>query len=295
MRFFCLAALLLSLNISAAQQPSLLKTNADDNTLLWEISGNGITAPSYLFGTFHLLCKDQIRFSNTLTQAVSRAAEVYMELDMDDPATMLGGLGLMNMKNGGQLKDLFTEDEYRRVETYFKDSLKSALAFFKGIKPMVLSSLIYPKLLPCSGVTSVEEQLVKLAKRDKKEVEGLETLAFQASVFDSIPYKDQADELLKTIDSISKSKIFFDSMVRVYLGQDMGAIEKMLTADEFGMAGGQDVLLYNRNLNWVQQLKKIMTGKPVFVAVGAGHLPGKNGLIDLLRKEGYTVRPLENR
>lgn len=295
MRFLCLTAFIFCLNSAAAQQSSLFKTNADDNTLLWEVSGNGITAPSYLFGTFHLLCKDEIRFSHSLSQAVAQAAEVYMELDMDDPATLLGGLGLMNMKNGRQLKDLLTGDEYKRVETYFKDSLKSALAFFQGMKPLVLTSLIYPKLMPCSHVVSMEEQLMKLAKENRKKINGLETAAFQASVFDSIPYKDQADELLKTIDSISKSKIFFDSMVGAYKEQDMAAIEKMLTSDEFGMAGNQDVLLDSRNRNWVNQLKEIMGKKSLFAAVGAGHLPGKNGLISLLRKEGYTVRPLENK
>lgn len=295
MRLFCLTALVIWFNTSVAQQPAILKTNSDDNTLLWEVSGNGITSPSFLFGTFHLLCKDEIRFSPALLQAVTQVTEVYMELDMDDPATMLGGLALMSMKNGKQLKDLLAEDEYNRVEAYFKDSLKSALSFFQGMKPMVLTSLIYPKLLPCGGVTSVEEQLVKLAKQNNKKVNGLETLAFQASVFDSIPYKDQADELLKTIDSISKSKIIFDSMVRVYMEQDMTAIEKILTADEFGMAGNQEVLLDSRNRNWVSQLKAIMRKEPVFVAVGAGHLPGNNGLIILLRKEGYTLRPLENR
>jgi uncharacterized protein len=123
----------------------------------------------------------------------------------------------------------------------------------------------------------------------------LETLAFQAAVFDSIPYKDQADELSKTIDSLSKSRSLFDSMIRAYKSQNMVAIEHILTDDDFGIEGNQDVLLNNRNKNWVGQLKEIMKKEPVFVATGAGHLPGEHGLIALLRKQGYTVRPVENR
>lgn len=295
MRSFCLALLLMCVHSLQAQQPSPLKSNTDDNTLLWEVSGNGLAAPSYLFGTFHLLCKDDIRFSNALKRSVSNASVVYMELDMDDPAVLLGGLGMMSMKNGKKLKDLLTEEEYKRVERFFKDSLKSSLGFFQGMKPMMLTSLVYPKLMPCETVTSVEDQLVKLAKENKKEVRGLETLAFQSSVFDSIPYKEQADELLKTIDSLAKSRLLFDSMVKAYTNQDMTALEHILTDDDFGMDGNQDLLLDRRNKNWVSQLKTIMLKEPVFVAVGAGHLPGKSGVIALLRKEGYTVRPVENR
>ncbi len=295
MKSFWLALLLMCVHSLQAQHPNSLKSNADDNTLLWEVSGNGLPTASYLFGTFHLLCKDDIRFSDALKRSVSNASVLYMELDMDDPAMLLGGLSMMSMKNGKKLKDLFTEEEYKRVELFFKDSLKSSLGFFQGMKPMMLTSLVYPKLMPCETVTSVEDQLVKLAKESKKEVRGLETLAFQSSVFDSIPYKEQADELLKTIDSLAKSKLLFDSMARAYKNQDMTALEHILTDDDFGMDENQDILLDKRNKNWVDQLKTIMHKEPVFVAVGAGHLPGKNGVIALLRKEGYTVRPVENR
>jgi len=295
MRFVYLVFLCVFMYSSYAQQPVALKTNADNNTLLWEVSGNGLAAPSYLFGTFHMLCKDEIKFSDALKQAVSNAAEVYMELDMDDPAVLLGGLSMMSMKGGKKLKDILTEDEYKRVEIFFKDSLKSSLNMFQGMKPLLLTSLVYPKLMPCASVSSVEEQLVKLAKQNKKEVRGLETMAFQASVFDSIPYKEQADELIKTIDSLSKSKRLFDSMAGAYKSQNMALLEHMLTDDDFGMEGSQDVLVNKRNENWVVQLKDIMKKEPVFVATGAGHLPGQHGLIALFRQQGYTVRPVENK
>ncbi|HQY11905.1 MAG TPA: TraB/GumN family protein, partial [Ferruginibacter sp.] len=135
----------------------------------------------------------------------------------------------------------------------------------------------------------------KLAKENKKELLGLETLAFQASVFDSIPYEAQAVELLKTIDSLQRSKRFFDSMVSAYKNQDMAAMERMMNDKDYGMEDKQDMMLDNRNRNWVGQLKTIMHKDPVFVAVGAGHLPGQAGLIALLRKEGFVVRPLENK
>ena len=94
--------------ISCQGQPKQvsLPVNKDDNSLLWQISGKDLKQKSYLFGTFHLMCRSDIQFSNQLKTAINNASELYMELDMDDPAVMLGGMMMMNMKDGKKLKDL---------------------------------------------------------------------------------------------------------------------------------------------------------------------------------------------
>ena len=148
--------------------------------------------------------------------------------------------------------------------------------------------------MPCKTISGVEEELMKVAKLQKKEIKGLETMEFQAGVFDSIPYEEQAKELLKSIDSMAASKKDFDTMLNVYKSQRINEIEKLFTKTEAGLQEHQDLLLNDRNKNWVAQLKTIMKTNPVFVAVGTGHLVGKQGLIALLRKEGYTVKPLLN-
>jgi uncharacterized protein YbaP (TraB family) len=281
---------------SCNAQPSKvsLQTNKDNNTLLWEISGKGLAAPSYLFGTFHLLCKSDIHFSQPVQQAVQSVNELYLEMDLDDPNTLLGAMSLMNMNGAKQLKDLYSPDEYTRLSNFFKDSLRSSLTPFQSMKPAFLESMLYPKMMPCKYISGVEEELMVLAKKDKKKIQGLETMAFQASVFDSIPYAEQAKELLKTIDSIASYRLYFDTLITVYKSQQLGEIEKMFGRAEFGMQDNQDILLNKRNKNWVAQLKTIMKKESVFIAVGAGHLVGDMGLIALLRKEGYLLRPILN-
>jgi len=296
MKFFSLLLMLFIPSLCTAQAgPVKLKTNADDNTLLWEISGNGLSAPSYLFGTFHMLCKDDIKFSNPLIQALNNSTEIYLEMDMDDPATLFSGLMLMNMKQGKKLKDLYTADEYKRVSDYFKDSMQTSIGLFQTMKPYFLMAMVYPKMMPCKSISGIEEEIMKLAKEKDKEIKGLETMAFQASLFDSIPYETQAAELLNAIDSMANARIYFDSMIVSYKGQQMNEIERLLNSKEYGAVENQDILLDKRNKNWVAQLKLIMKKKSVFIAVGAGHLIGENGLIALFRKEGYKVRPIENK
>ena len=296
MKLVYLFWLILNIGTVCAQTGSgNLKTSADGNTLLWEISGNGLTAPSYLFGTFHLLCKDDINFSDPLKQAINNSHEIYLELDLDDPATIMGALMLMNMKDGKKLKELYTPDQYKRVSDFFKDSLKTPIGLFQRMKPEFLVALIYPKLMPCNSASSVEESVMELAKNAGKEINGLETMAFQASIFDSIPYEKQAEELLNTIDSLEKSKTYFGLMLAAYNNQRLDEIEKIVNTPEFGVEDNQDILLDNRNKNWVVQLKEIMKRNAVFTAVGAGHLVGKNGLIALLKAEGYAVRGIFNK
>lgn len=290
---FCL---LFCAYVSSAQTASKgLITNRDDNTLLWEISGNGLAKPSYLLGTFHLLCKQDIHFTKACRQAIGNSSQIYFELDLDDPATLLGGLMLMNMKNGKKLEDLFTPEDYKRVSAYFKDSLKTPLGIFKNMKPYFLMAMLYPKMMPCQSVSGVEEGIMTIAKENNKEINGLETMAFQASIFDSIPYEQQANELRNTIDSMDKSRDYFALINKAYLQQDMTSIKELMFDTEFGMKDNQDILLDNRNRDWVNKLKVIMKKEPVFTAVGTGHLIGDNGLIQLLRNEGYKVRPIENK
>jgi len=123
-------------------------------------------------------------------------------------------------------------------------------------------------------------------------------MAYQASILDSIPYKLQAEQLVNYIDNANKGneedttmKELFDA----YQKQDLEKLETLMMQTDAGISGFTDVLLYHRNNNWVNKLKGLLPDKSLIIAVGAGHLPGEKGLINLLRKEGYTVTPVENK
>lgn len=295
MKLFIAIVLLFSQQCCQSQPKINLPTNKDNNSLLWEISGNGLQQPSYLFGTFHMMCKQDILFSKNLLLALQNSDDVYFEMDLDDPANTLGALMFMNMKDGQTLKDLVSETEFLKLEKYFTDSLRTSLKTFQKMKPSMLEAFLYPKMMLCKTMSGVEQELMKLAKKDKKEIKGFETIQFQASVFDSIPYEMQAKSLIRTIDSIQQFRLYFDTMLQVYKTQKIDKIEAMFNQPEFGLQEGMEFLLDRRNENWVVQLKDILKKENIFMAVGAGHLVGKKGLIELLRKEGYTLRPINNK
>src|SRR5215204_6282644 len=116
----CMAAFL---GLSAFTQNS-----KQDNTLLWRISGNGLKQPSYLFGTIHLLCSDDIQLSDSLKAAIRQSDRVYLELDMDNFIELISVVNKMKMNGDTTLADLLTEEEYKKVKAFFS-SQRSLIPF----------------------------------------------------------------------------------------------------------------------------------------------------------------------
>ena len=278
---------------------SLAQKNNENNTLLWKISGNGIDNPSYLFGTIHMLCADDAVLSPRMLKAISNCDEVYFEVDMDNLFEMLGAMNKMKMKGDTTLRDLLSEADYKKVKEYF-ESRSSMLPFsmLETYKPILAASTLEQSSLPCDNTAMMEQVIMTEAKANNKKIKGLETMSYQAGVLDSIPYKLQAEQLVSYIDSAGNGdtenkqlKEMFDA----YKNQDLQKLEEMMVETDAGMAGFTDIMLYHRNQNWVKKLKTLLTDKALLIAVGAGHLPGEKGVINLLRKEGYTVTPVENK
>jgi uncharacterized protein YbaP (TraB family) len=260
-----------------------------ENSLLWEITGPGLAKPSYLFGTIHLICPADFSLSDSLKADVMRTEQIALEMDMDDPGMMAGMMKAMNMSAGNELKKLVTEQEYARLDRFYKDSVGMGLAMFEKVKPFVLMGPLFSSLLDCQP-QSYETALVELAGKQQSEVIGIETLEEQMAIFDTIPYKDQVKMILMMIDSLPQARKEFRSMVGLYKSQNISELYRMTLQSDFGMEGNEEVMLFSRNKKWIPRMRKIMAGKPTFFAVGAAHLGGEKGVIALLRKEGYKLR-----
>jgi uncharacterized protein YbaP (TraB family) len=273
-------ALLLIMSTAFAQQ---------DKGLLYEISGNELTKPSYVFGTFHIMCAEDYLMSEIIKQKFTATEQVVLELDMDDPQMMVQMQQQMFMKDGKSLKDLLSKEDYDEIGNYFTDSLKIPFQMLDKVKPFALTSMLYPKILGCP-IQSFEMDFVKLGKAEKKEILGLETVTDQMGVFDAIPYQKQAEDLVGAIEDMDDSKAEFDKLVATYKTEDIDAIAKIIAEEDNGYAEYTDILLNNRNQNWIAKISDFAKKKSTFFAVGAGHLGGKEGVVNLLREAGYTVK-----
>ncbi len=290
---------LLALGCSASKQFSQQPPAPLEKSLLWEISGKGLEKPSYLFGTMHIICEDDAVLSDSLKEAIQNTERVYFEVDMDNLMEMLLMMTKIKMKNDTTLADLLNKEDYEKVKNYVENH-NGLIPFseFEKYKPLLASSLLMEAGLDCGSTVAMEQLIMQEAKSKRKRIEGLETMNYQVSIFDSIPYRLQAGQLLKYIqsqDERSDAGKEFNEMMDAYRTQDIEKLGTFITKSDYGLMQYEDMLLYHRNRNWVAKLKTIMHDRPVTIAVGAGHLPGEKGVINLLRKEGYSVRAVNNK
>lgn len=259
-----------------------------EKSLLWEISGEGLESPSYLYGTIHATC-DATLDANTL-KALDETKQLYLEIDMDDKEMPMQMMKYMKMNNDEKLSTLVSEEDFIIIDSFLKDNVSMSAKMLDTFKPFMVSAMLLPKMLDCE-FKSVEGELMRVTKEQNEEVYGLEEVADQMKVFDAIPYQEQANELLKTAkNGLEKDKLEFQKMMNVYKKKDIEELLRMMDASDNKItADNKDILLNNRNKNWIPIIIKTAKEIPTFFGVGAAHLAGDEGVIKLLRKAGYKV------
>lgn len=294
-------------NAKVELEKTVEKTVADQaiaNSLLWAISGNDLTDTSYLYGTIHLIGKEDFFLTEQTKTSFANSEKVTFEINMEDMTNIGAQMGLMMkafMNNGTTLKDLLEPEDYKSVQEHFEKMGINSFMFnmMERIKPMFLSVFASMDMeggggLQTGDMVSYEMEFMSMAQEQEKTMGGLETAEYQMSMFDSIPYKAQADMLLASINAedgeTGESEL--DVMVELYKNQDLKGMMDMFAADEEGMGKYGDLLLVGRNKNWIPVMSKMMKEQITFFAVGAGHLGGENGVVNLLKAEGYTLTPL---
>jgi uncharacterized protein YbaP (TraB family) len=260
-----------------------------EKSLLWKISGNDLTETSYLYGTIHITCDASL--DANAQSALEETQLLVLEIDMDDPSMQASMMKGMYMKDNTSLKDLVTNEEYVLISKFINEQMGMPLEALANMKPFFLTAMFYPKLLGCP-VQSYEEALMKIAHEQGEEVLGLETVEEQLNVFDEIPYKDQAIDLLRSAkDELAYDKASFDKLMQYYNDKDIEGMITMMEEDKnLSTSKHIDKMLNNRNKNWISKISDHAKKQPTFFGVGAAHLAGDNGVIKLLRKAGFTVK-----
>ena len=258
------------------------------NALLWEISGNGISSPSYLYGTVHMICAEDFVIGKRLQEKFRSAQKVFLEVDMDDPSMNMKMMQL-SLLRGKKLSDMFSDSDYNKLNVFFRDTIGMPLTLLNTMKPFVLFSILTLKSLPCAEPQSYELSFVKMAKEQSKEVLGLETIEDQMKIFDGMPDSVQVQMVMRYINEFDEQKKEFAKMVNAYKQENLDSIyEHIMSSPD--ISGSEEVLLFNRNEKWIPIMETAMQKEKIFFAVGAGHLGGPKGVINLLREKGYSVK-----
>lgn len=274
--------------------------------LLWKISGNGLEKPSYIFGTHHLAplsIKDSIQ---ALPQAIEGTTQVYGEVimaDMMSPQFMQLMQQQMMIAGDTTLQSLFTAEQLEIVSKVVKENMMADLSMLDKLKPAVITQQL--TLLFCMkhfGGINPQEQLdtyfQQQATQSGKKVGGLETPESQLDVlFKTQTLQRQANLLFCLVKDIDKAMSQAKRLNEAYLSQNLDDVLKLMEEREGNscdpLPGEMESLLDDRNKAWIEKMPAIMKDAPTFFVVGAGHLPGANGVLNLLKQQGYTVEPMK--
>jgi uncharacterized protein len=283
-------------NIAQAQDP-----NVTGKSLLWKITGNHLPKPCYLYGTIHMICARDYMWTDKMNESLLKTDEVCFEMNLSDPMVLFESAMAMVDTGGKSLQDYFTPAQYKLLAQYVRDSMGMDIALFQNVKPVVLEMLFAKGVSGCDSPVSAEERIMAIAQKEQKQIVGMETAAEQVAVLSTIPTDSVVKEIMDALQpdmektpSKESSKAQneqneYDRLLTAYKNQDLPALYAIINESKNELGGGLDKFLDDRNKKWIPRMKKMMEEKPVFFAVGAGHLWGENGVISLLRKDGYTV------
>jgi uncharacterized protein YbaP (TraB family) len=279
--FFWLTALVASGASVQAQRSS--------SSLLWQVSGKGLATPSYLFGTFHLMCKSDFSAEGVLKEKLAASKQFYGEVAMDDPTIAMQLAGKMVSANS--LESMVTPEEFKRLGTNFQNITGLPLAMFNNFKPFMALSLVTLSTISCTDRIQPETELVNIAKEHQLPILGLETVDDQINAINKEPLDSQLNDLKRILNNFDSVKTVMADLTAVYKKRNVDSLYAFMKAA--GTDGQfEQNLLIERNQRWIPVMEKAMNDKASFFAVGAGHLGGPEGVLELLRKRGYRVTPV---
>lgn len=272
--------------------PLLFTTKTSAQSLLWKISGNGLKKPSYVYGTIHLICPTDLTVSDAVKDAFDKTEQLVLELDMDAPGFMQKMQQQSVNPDMKNIRTLLNEEETNILNNFFQKHYNANLAQLGILKPFVLQTMILAKTLDCAQPGSYEGAFIQLTKEQQEETFGLEEVEEQMAIFDNIPNEKQIKWLVEYAKEFDNTKEELRELLEAYNSENLDAIME-ITSKNPEYKDFLDILLTNRNKNWISKIRNYAAQKPSIFAVGAAHLPGENGVLKLLEKEGYTITPVQ--
>ncbi len=263
------------------------------NTILWEIKHPQFKYRSYIFGTIHLIEKEYFIFPKQIQKYILKSDKVILELPGIPTPDQLEPF--IYNENGQNVLSHFSTDQKQTLLQWVKKNLQlnedEFIESYGKFKPFILAQTI-TQFAFLDKTVSYEREIIKTIKNKDISLEGLETTESQISLFASLPIQKQIQMVLQAIDSSETNKSLLKLLQQAYKEQDLDKIHQLIQEESIVTATDFNYFVTDRNLLWIKPLSNYFKNGKNFVAVGAGHLAGENGILNLLRKEGYRTKAI---
>ncbi len=277
--------------------------------LLYKISGNGLKESSYIVGTYHLAPASFADEIKGMTDAFAAVEQVYGEVDMlDAQSEQIAMMEAMMLPEGRYIDDMFSAEEMERINAYVRGAMGLDLSHpmlreqLGRMRPSVLAMqlglLEFMKITPNFNPNDlIDNYFQKEAHKRGLAVGGFESVEFQMELlYGESTDEEEREALLKLVDDKEAMLAEMQAMTEAYFSFDMEGIHALtinsvetgeMTPEEFAE------MITDRNRRWVEAMPEIMVAKPTLFVVGAGHLPGEDGVLELLKACGYKVKAVK--
>jgi uncharacterized protein YbaP (TraB family) len=277
------------------QTPLPALEEGTNNSLLWMVTKDDSQDTSFVFGTMHIIQKEYFFFPDVLKDVISASDLVVLEIgeEMNNP---FKAMNLLKLEEGKSMFDFFNEAQTDSLLAWAQNEMgyseETFRTMFGKMKPFVIVSAASAGDM-LKNSESYERTIMKIQKEKEIKLEGLETLEEQMSIFDDLTDEEQAKMVMEAIKGGDEANKELQEMIRLYTTQNIDSMYQMIHNDSDAIANKESEFLDDRNTKWIPKMEKMMLDKRVFFAVGAAHLGGDIGVLELLRKEGFHVTPVK--
>jgi len=258
-----------------------------NSQLLYEIKSKDGQKSSYIFGTIHMMPKEQFAIQPNLQNAFNQTTTLAMEVDLNmDLATKIDLAKQTFLPDGKTLEDITSKEQYQAIYSYCIDSngiSKKKFKRYSHLKPFFFSSVLLQDEL--KETKSYELEFNDMASKAGKKTMGLESIQVQMQTINSVSIQDQVSMLMDGL----KSTETYDAMLTNYLNENLDLLYHDIIVESNSFPNFVENFLNKRNKNWIPVIENQIEHERTFIAVGAGHLPGENGVLNLLKMRGYTL------
>lgn len=285
-------AVLLVIGFNTASNSQVYKQNA----LLWEISGNDLERPSYLFAILKFIPEEDFIFHSNAEEAFNSCGILATETHLDHHAKHELNKAA-HLEHGKTLEDHLSEEYYQKLEALFINDLDvSKLKFdlvYRKFKPIMLSTTI-TRLALNHPMKYYEPELLIKAHQNNMISMGLETVEREVQALESFKLEDQIEALKHTLDNMDEQTNDYREVVNAYQEGNLHDVLEFTLHPVENNENFREKFIVERNQEWIPKMVEYMHMAPTFFAIGASHVADESGILHLLEEEGYKIKPIKN-
>ena len=265
------------------------------SSTLWEVTGNGLSSPSYVMGTLKFIGEREFYIPSEARSSLAKCKVFAIEDQVDHHAQHELNKAV-HFPEGQSLKTVLSPADYKTVTDFFTKEFGISASHFEQhyarLKPLALS-MTMTRLSLVEGVKFYDIELLKEAKKNKLETYSLEEIDREAKALNNYSMDAQVKALLQSVNNFESQKKEFQLLVREYPHGDLNKILEFTVHPLDNNPEFIEDFYTKRNQEWLPKLDKMMHDKPSFIAIGVAHLEGDGGLLNLLKTKGYTLSPVK--